>query len=183
MRAMGVMFDYFAAATDDHAATVIDRIGGPGAAPPAVRPQKARRTIFGRKSAAAPPATADMEPWIEYDTVAVKGIDPVVQLGTLEELLTGRSFDDVLADPRTGHAVATRDDGNLIVVTLNASLSSALANAEDATLERVAVPWSQTEEFWNAADPADLAEFLKDLAALARRANASSNHLYCWICV
>ena len=73
MRAMGVMFDYFAAATDDHAATVIDRIGGPGAAPPAVRPQKARRTIFGRKSAAAPPATADMEPWIEYDTVSVKG--------------------------------------------------------------------------------------------------------------
>jgi hypothetical protein len=30
MFAMGVLFDYFAAASDEEAATVIDRVGGPG---------------------------------------------------------------------------------------------------------------------------------------------------------
>lgn len=183
MHAMGVMFDYFAAATDDQAAAVIDRVGGPGARRPAPHPQKARRTIFGRKSTAAASEADDAAGWVEYDTISVKGIDPVVQLGTLEELLTGRSFDEVLTDPRTGHDVAIRGGGELLVVTLNDSLSSALALVDDATLDRVSVPWSRTEEFWNAADPSDLAAFLKELAGLARRAQAAGSRLYCWICV
>jgi len=183
MHAVGVMFDYFAAATDDEAAAVIDRLGGPGASAPAPRPQKTRRPLFNRKSAAMEPVADDAAARVEYDTISGKGIDPVVQLGTLEELLTGRSFDDVLADPRTGHDIAIRDEGQLVVVTLNDSISSTLANTDDATLERASVPWSETEEFWNAADPSDLAEFLKELAGLSRRAGTAGNRLYCWICV
>ena len=39
------------------------------------------------------------------------GIDPVVQMGIFEELLTGRAYDDIVEDPRSGHAVAERDGG------------------------------------------------------------------------
>ncbi|MGU3644840.1 hypothetical protein ACLBXX_07700 [Microbacterium sp. C23T] len=179
---MGVMFDYFAAPNDEEAAATIDRPGGP--AQPEVVPQAspARRTLFGRRRPAIVSAS-DSASAVVYDTVSVKGIDPVVQLGTLEGLLTGRTFDDVLADPRTGHDLAIRDGGELLVVTINDAVSAALGTADEGTLEQVAGPWSQTEEFWGRGDPTELAGFLKDLAGLARRAQASGDRLYCWICV
>lgn len=68
-------------------------------------------------------------------------------------------------------------------MTLTEPLSTALATASDDALEQLAIPWSETEEFWNAADPALLADFLKDLAGLARRSKASGQGLYCWVCV
>ncbi|MFJ5958442.1 hypothetical protein ACIQC5_21085 [Paenarthrobacter sp. NPDC092416] len=180
---MGVLYDYFAAASDEEAASVIDRVGGPGSQATIVPPAEPKRGIFGRKR--QPPArTTGTDPTLAvFDTVSVKNIDPVVQLGTLEELLTGRSFDDVMDNPRSGHAVADRDGGERLVLTLTEALSAALASASDQALEQVAVPWSETEEFWNAADPADLAGFLKDLASLARRSEASGQRLYCWVCV
>jgi len=118
-----------------------------------------------------------------FDTVPGKGIDPVVQLGTLEEQLTGRPCDEVVADPRSGHDLAVRDGGERVVVTVTDSLRTALANANDAALERAAEPWSQTEEFWGAADPAELTVFLKDFARLATRAQDAGQRLYCWVCV
>ena len=58
---MGVLYDYFAASSDEVAAAVIELPGGPGAA--------------GRS----------------FDTITGNGVDPVVQMGTLEALLTGRA--------------------------------------------------------------------------------------------
>jgi hypothetical protein len=184
MFAMGVLFDYFAAASDEEAATVIDRVGGPGSQATMVAPPVGRqRGIFGRKRPAPEPALGTDPDLVVYDTLSVKGIDPVVQLGTLEELLTGRPYDDVVDDPRSGHNLALRDGGERLVVTLTDPLTAALAEASDEILERVARPWSETEEFWNAADPTDLAEFLKELAGLAQRAQAGDQKLYCWVCV
>lgn len=180
---MGVLYDYFSAASDEEAASVIDRVGGPGSPATIVPPAVPKRGIFGRKrQPAAPTNGTDAEPTV-FDTVSGNSIDPVVQLGTLEELLTGKSFDDVMDDPRSGHAAADRDGGERLVLTLTEALSTALASASDEALEQVAVPWSETEEFWDAADPAVLAGFLKDLAGLARRSKASGQRLYCWVCV
>ena len=142
-----------------------------------------KRGLFGRKRPTADPVRGIDPDLIVYDTISVKGIDPVVQLGTLEELLTGRPFDDVLADPLTGRDIALRDGGERVVVTINQAVTTALAAASDESLDHVALPWSQAEEFGNLADPTDLAAFLKDLAGLARRSEASGNRLYCWICV
>jgi hypothetical protein len=61
MTRVGVLFDYFAASSDEVAAGIIDLPGGPA-------------TGAGRS----------------FDTVSGNGIDPVVQMGTLEALLTGR---------------------------------------------------------------------------------------------
>jgi hypothetical protein len=184
MFSMGVLFDYFAAASDEEAATVIDRVGGSGSQATMVAPPEGRqRGIFGRKRPAPELAFGTDPDLVVYDTLSVKGIDPVVQLGTLEELLTGRPYHDVVDDPRSGHNLAMRDGGERLVVTLTDSLAATLAEASDETLERVARPWSQSDEFWNSADPSDLAEFLKELAGLARRAEAGDQKLYCWVCV
>lgn len=155
---MGVLFDYFAAKSDAEAAAVIDRVGGPG--------------------------SSETDPdLVVYDTLSVQGIEPVVQLGTLEELLTNRPYDEVADNPRNGHAVAVRGNGERLVLTITDSLATALAQATDEDLQRIAVPWSQTEEFWGAADPDVLGSVLIDLADLARRADANGNRLYCWVCV
>ena len=185
---MGVLFDYFSAPSDEAAASTIDRVGGPGsqavlASPPAMLTK--RRGLFGRKPSEPvqePQFTEDVSLPL-FDTLAVKGIDPLVQLGTLEELLTGRPYDDVVEDPRSGKDLASRNGGEVLVLTITDTLTAALLSASDERLAGVAVPWSQTEEFWGQGDPADLADFLRDLAALARRADAAGHKLYCWLSV
>ena len=180
---MGVLFDYFSAGTDEEAAAVIDRPDGPGTEEVVVPEAEPKRGIFGRKRRLAAPVTGAIPEQFRYDVVSVTDIDPVVQLGTLEELLTGRPYDDVVDDPRSGHAVAVRSGGERLVLTLTDSICAGLASADDDFLEQVAGPWSETEEFWDAADPRILADFLKELSGLARRAEASGKRLYCWVCV
>ena len=158
---MGALFDYFAASSDEQAATAIDRPAGPEM--PDDRPGAPHPDPF--------------------DTVSVKGIDPVVQLGTLESLLTGRDYDEVVADPRSGEALAVRDRGERVVVTLTDALRDALANAGREQLAAVAVAWSRTEEFWGMGEPDAVTDFLIALAALAHRARHADQRLYCWVCV
>ena len=109
------------------------------------------------------------------------GIEPTVQMGTLEALLTDRSYDDVVAvDPR-GEPVAERDGGERMVVRLGAGLTDVLATAPDSRVLDVAGPWSPTEEFWGEGDPEALVPFLRTLAALARGARTGGGHLSCWV--
>lgn len=184
---MGVMYDYFSAPSDEAAASTIDRVGGPGSqavlAPAAPVPPPARRGLFGRRrpDSLPRPQFGTDESLVVFDTLSVKGIDPVVQMGTLEEVLTGRPYDDVTDDPRSGEVLASRDGGAGLVLTITDQLAAALTAASDERLAEVAVPWSRTEEFWGTADPGDLAEFLRDLAGLARRAEVAGQRLYCWL--
>jgi hypothetical protein len=122
-------------------------------------------------------------PWrgAQFDTVPLKGIDPLVQLGTLEALLTGRDYDLIVAGPRAGHALAIRNGGARVIVTLTDELQAALAEADDEQLESAALPWSQTDEFWGRGDPQALAAVLHELAGLARRAHDRDERLYCWV--
>jgi hypothetical protein len=177
--ALGVLFDYFSAPSDDEAGTVIDRAAGQVLVTP---PTEQRQRRFRRKPAPALTQSAAAPELPVYDTVSVSGIDPVVQLGTLEELLTGRAYDLVMDDPRSGKLVALREEGELMVVALTDALVDALAAASAERLADVAVPWSQTEEFWDAGDPVELTQFLNELAGLARRARQRGHQLYCWVC-
>jgi hypothetical protein len=107
------------------------------------------------------------------------GIDPVVQLGILEALLTDRDCERIVAGPRVGRALATRDGDERLVVTLTDELQAALADADDAQLASVAVPWAQTEEFLGRGDPQALAGLLHELAELARHARDKDERMYC----
>lgn len=147
---MGVVYDYFTAASDEEAAAAINDLRAPSG---------------GR------------------ELVADTGIDPAVQLGTLEELLTGRSYDSIEEDPRNGDVLADRDGGEILILTVTDALLEALAEATPDTLREVSVPWSQTEEFWGAVEPEELAETLTDLASLARSARERGRRVYCWASV
>jgi hypothetical protein len=88
-----------------------------------------------------------------------------------------------VAGPRAGHTLASHDRGERLVVTLTDELQAALADADDTQLASVAVPWSQTEEFFGQGDPQILAGLLHELAELARGARTKDQRMYCWVCV
>jgi hypothetical protein len=174
---MGVLYDYFVAPTDTEAAAAIDRVGGPGQ-PDRPAPVKGRGLFARRQKHADPNLDSAV-----YATVADTGIDPVVQGGTLEELLTGRPYEQIEQDPRSGQALAVRDGGERLVLTLTDGLIDALAQSSPDQLAAAAIPWSQTEEFWGTGDPAELTPLLVDLSALAGDARARGESVYCWVSV
>ncbi|MCX2954198.1 hypothetical protein [Lentzea sp. NEAU-D7] len=142
---MGMIYDYFAAPSDEVAAAVID--DGPTGL---------------------------------FRTVEAKWFDPLVVMGTLEELLTGRPYTEVLADPRWGHDVARESDGGPLVLSVTDGLRDGLAGMDEPIA--VAAVWSRTEEL-DGYDPADLACVLDELKDLAAEAVRSGERLYCWVCV
>lgn len=183
---MGVDYTYFSAADDGAAAATIGRAGGPSSqevlAVPAATAEQGR--WWRRRKTPEPEFVVD--PTLPVlDTLELRGIDPFVQLATLEAIMTGRAYEDVIQDERHGRAVAEDDDGVTAVVTLTGPVRDALAAADEAELARVAHLWLRTEEFAvrDDEDREYLTGLLTDLAALARRAHADQLHLYCWMSV
>ena len=89
MPRVGVLYDYFAAASDEQAAATIDLAGGPGGAEP-FSPELDAAIRTGDRAALERlmlPRVRVSEHGLEV--LSVKGIDPVVRMGTLEALLTG----------------------------------------------------------------------------------------------
>src|SRR5262249_61434641 len=84
------LFDLSAAVADRAAAVAISLPGGPGAPPS--RPQRGWR----RGGKAKAPAQ------VPFGTISVKGIAPLVQLGTLEAVLTGRDYEQTRLLPPLG---------------------------------------------------------------------------------
>jgi hypothetical protein len=160
---VGLLCDYFVAPDDASAAATIDWIGGPG------EPSKPRGFLKRAEETA-------------YPRVSLPGVEPVVMMGSLDGLLTGRSFEDVLADP-TGHEVAIRDGGERLVWALPTALRDALLISDDAQLRAVAVPWVATEEFWGQGDPVAAGEWLVQLRQLVVDGTQKGHTLYCWVCV
>ena len=118
-----------------------------------------------------------------YPTVDGGGIEPVAKMATLEMLLTGRGPDEVLGTRSGSHMVAERGNGELLVVKLSESLTTALASTSTEGLAAVAETWARTQEFVHGTDADGLLGFLKELAGLARRARAEQASLYCWMSV
>ena len=58
--------------------------------------------------------------------LATKGIDPVIQMGTLEALMTGEQYDVIAGRLRAAHPVAESDQGAALVVTLTDELLGCL---------------------------------------------------------
>ena len=115
------------------------------------------------------------------DAIALKNIDPVVVIGRLETILTGRGEDDDGARPPDAHLVSTPDGEVPLVFRLSDTLTAALAAATPADLARAAGPWSLTEELCQfQVDEAAAAGVLDALAALARRARSGGLRVYCW---
>lgn len=109
------------------------------------------------------------------------GIEPSVNLAMYVELLTGRTFDEQLEAPECFPVLAEGDDGEVLVFGIDDGFVRALAEADPETVQRLAVPWAEIEEFDDRGDPEHLADFLSRLQVLARKAVAEGQHLYCWL--
>jgi hypothetical protein len=162
---VGVFCDYFTAPSDQVAAATIDWLGGPS------RPDPQKRGVLRRGRTPEPLPTVDFA-----------GVEPTVQMGTLDEILTGTPFGEVLAD-RSAAIIAERDGGERLVVRLSTRLQAALAAADAGRLREAAVPWAETDEFFGQGDPEALGERLVELSALARTATSQGQRMYCWLCV
>ena len=112
----------------------------------------------------------------------MKGIEPTVQMATLEAALTARPISRIL-DETIGLVIADRDQGEHVVARLTGSLQTALAQATDDELASAADRWSETEEFQGRGDPAILRPLVGELAEMARNASQHGLRLYCWVCV
>lgn len=160
---MGLLCDYFTAASNAQAVETIDWIGGPA--------NPLRPSGLARSQIAARP------------TVSIPRIEPTVWMGKLEEVLTGRSFDDILQDP-TGQVVASRDGGERQVIRLTARLQDALASIDDDTVDEVAARWAAPDEYYGTGgDPELAARALRALVHLVRTSRERGETLYCWVCV
>jgi hypothetical protein len=180
---MGIMYDYFAADSDERAAATINLPGGPGGALPVSQElqeaiRSGDREAIGRHMRARVHLSEH-----GLSVLSVKGIEPVVQMATLEGILTGERVKAIIRRPRNGHVLASQNDGMVLVVSLTDELQTALADAAPERLAGVAVEWSQTGEFRGRGDTAVLTNFLQELAELARGALDRRERLYCWICV
>lgn len=89
LRSMRLPCDCFAAPTDDIAASTIDWVGGPSW--PGKRP---RQGIVRRG------------PWPErFRAIDMNGVEPTIQMATLEAILTGRSIAGILDETTQDSAV------------------------------------------------------------------------------
>lgn len=137
---------------------------------------------FAADDDAAAAATLEHSPDPErFDVLDVRGIEPAVQLATLEALLRGIGYDQVAADPRHCALLSDPRGEERWVVTLTDTLRDALANADTEHLAKTAIAWSTTEEFRGHGDADLLSDFLDRFATLARTARGRGQHLYCWM--
>jgi hypothetical protein len=121
----------------------------------------------------------------KWDCLESKGID-TVKLGALSQILAGRSPDDVdaVASYMTDATLDQRSDSGPWVFQVPDGLTIALAALDDQTRARVAAQWAATEEFeYEGWGPDVVADYLRLLAAHARKARADGKSLLLWMCV
>jgi hypothetical protein len=179
---MSILTDYFAAGSDRLAATAADYVDGqPGLldlAPEDVAANKALYRASPEQAARPRVQTAHSGTLV----VQSKGVGPDIPLARLEEILTGRSHDEVGADPRQaaliGPARQEEIDGRMVLSVTDA-LRDALASLDASALPWVARQWAIAEFAGSAED--SLVLFLIALTDLARRAVSRAERLYCCV--
>ncbi|MBD0675259.1 hypothetical protein [Streptomyces sp. CBMA156] len=129
-----------------------------------------------------------------FDGVEAKGVDPDVVLGQLVAVVLGEPWRTGLvtetavwpATPAPGPSGPADEDDPWAtgpwVTELGAAARDALAAIPDERVPEAVGRWAEAEE-WDGADPSDLLPLAEELIALARRARAAGERLYCWICL
>lgn len=166
---MGILIDYFRAPNAATAVRVKDRLGYP----------------------LAPGAAG-------FDCVEAKGIEPAVKLAKLVASILRVPWDPELVTTDTAWPPPETRPASLeeyndlpddtpwkegpFVEELGVQVRDALAAVDDARLPGLAAEWAQIEEFRGYETAEDLLPLIRDLAALAKRARAADEQLYCWSC-
>jgi hypothetical protein len=123
-----------------------------------------------------------VSPGHTFGGIAVIGIDGV-RLGALYTVLSGTPYTTEFVANFMGDqsfVYAASEDGPWVQLVPH-DLTRRIAALDGTELPRVAARWAQTEDV--AGSPQVLAEFLEDLAGLARQAVASGKELLLWVCL
>jgi hypothetical protein len=180
---MGVMYDYFSAASDELAASAVGMRGGPGGPVHLPMPVREILRLHGREGLSEMLKPRLQQAESGFSVVSTKGFDPGADLEAIEEILTGTGFEAFLERPRHGYIVAERDNGQELVLTISDETQAVLAGASSEDLSTAAEQWSSQDGRLSNIDAAPLAHLLGELSALARGASEHDEHLYCWICL
>jgi len=180
---MGVMYDYFAAPSDEAAAATIDLPGGPGGPLPPLpvpfRDLVAQHGIEGaRRFMKSTVRISDAG----IPAVFTKGFDPTTDLGAVHAVLTGASR-DVVRDQLGGAVIAERDGGEQLILSISAKVRDSLAASTPGDLQSAAGEWAEVEAPYRQIDVEGASGLLEQLAELARVARDRGDGLYCWVCV
>ena len=107
-------------------------------------------------------------------------IDPVVLLGSLEEFVVGRSFEEQLSDPDSRRIVADQNGGARLIIRIDDALVAALGSLDRDRVPELAGQWASAEEFGSDVNVALLEEFIGQLSHLSAEA-VTTGHLYCFV--
>jgi hypothetical protein len=110
-------------------------------------------------------------------TTQLKGVDPVVNLATLEEILTGTDSMAIISEGED--PVADGGSDGPWVLRVRPSLVAALTATDPGKLPDVAADWAATEEYVG-TDPKELLGVLHDLGRMAKQSLDENKRLYCW---
>ncbi|MFD9686898.1 hypothetical protein ACFWXO_14205 [Kitasatospora sp. NPDC059088] len=145
-----------------------------------------------RALAAADGSLAAVRP--DFDVVEAKRIDPGVVLGQLVAAILAQPWRvDLVEDtpiwptaPQPGPDGPWDEDDPWATgpwaFELGDAARDALAEVRDDRIPEAVRQWAEAEE-WGGADPTDLLPLAGELIALARRARAAGERLYCWVCL
>ena len=111
-------------------------------------------------------------------TLQLKGVDPVVNLATLEGILTGADPMGIIGEGED--PVADGGSEGPWILRVRPSLVTALGAADPGKLPAVAADWAATEEY-EGTDPKELLDVLHDLGHIAKQSLDENRSLYCWM--
>ncbi len=116
-----------------------------------------------------------------FDVLSLKGIDPVVTMGQLEAILTGCTYEEAKARPRSVQLLSSPEEESAFIVSVSDTLQEALASAGHSSLAEAAVKWAAIDQSRGSEATADTAlEVLVLLSGLASRARSTGLRLFCW---
>lgn len=116
---------------------------------------------------------------MKLPTVNTTGLDPVVTMATLEQILTGAAAMTIINDS-TDAVIAQGGKDGPWVATIRMELVRALGQPDASKLWEAAASWAMTEEL-SGANPHGLYEFLWNLAHLSKWAVENQQRVYCWM--
>jgi hypothetical protein len=153
---MGVLCDYFRAADDAAAISLMEQTDG------------------------GPVAVAGDGP---LDAIDLKGIEPHVILGRLVALVAGVPWHSRLVS--TELLWSGGDEGPWMMSIEDTARDTLAAVVPGAQTSELSAEWGRIEELAQPGPlPADqLVPVIEEIAGLARRARDTGEHLYCWCCL
>lgn len=180
---MGVMYDYFAAFSDEAAAATIDMPGSPGGPlHPLPMPFPELVARYGREGMRQFLAPTVRVSDSGIPALMAKGFDAVADLSTVYALLIGARPDDVF-DQWGDTVIAERDGGEKSIISIAHEARDTFADSTPDELHRAAAEWVEAEAPHRQFALDAASGLLEQLAELARIARGRGCGLYCWVCV